>query len=114
MQTDCLSIEQHVPVGRSGRDIEDEVHLLGKLVSQIPRNTVFGDSNSCALAVQIDVLRNRLSVEEVRKRYERHQENEYVLLCALFAAEWLYGDTLAPSEDWLIMLYPDCYGNVVN
>jgi hypothetical protein len=114
MQKNLSTTDLHISNNRSSYDIEAEVSLLCKLKTQVPQTTAFGNSNHSALAAQIDVLQGQLSHEAVRDRYEIDGVDQYVLVCALFAAEWLYENELAPSEDWLIMLYPDQCSRFVN
>ena len=107
MQDNVLPETQIVQNSRSLYDVEMEISLLHRLSLQIPSSTAFGNSNEHALAAQIEVLRDQLNYEAVRDRYDNDAVDQYVYVCALFAAEWLYKNDLAPSEDWLTMLYPD-------
>ena len=99
---------------RSLRDVELEISLLRRLSAQIPSNTAFGNSNEQALAAQIEVLRHHLDQEAVKHRYDSESVDSYVYVCALFASEWLYTNELAPSEDWLTMLFPEQVTHYVN
>jgi predicted RNase H-like nuclease len=105
---------QAVQNNRSMHDVEMEISLLHRLSAQIPSSTAFGNSNEHALAAQIEVLRDQLNDEAVRDRYDNDAVDQYVYVCALFAAEWLYKNELAPSEDWLIMLFPEQSKHFVN
>ena len=114
MQDNFLSETHAVQNGRSLCDVESEISLLRRLSGQIPSSTAFGNSNDHALAAQIEVLRDQLSQEAVRDRYDNESVDQYVYVCALFAAEWIYKNEAPPSEDWLIMLFPDQSNSLVN
>jgi len=114
MQDNFIPETQTLQNTRSLSDVEVEISLLHRLSAQIPSNTAFGNSNDQALTAQIEVLRNQLSREAVRARYDNAAVDQYVYVCALFAAEWLYTNELAPSEDWLTMLFPDQENLFVN
>ena len=107
MQDNFCSEMPTVQNTRSLRDVELEISLLRRLSAQIPSNTAFGNSNEQALAAQIEVLSNQLSQEAVKHRYDNEAVDQYVYVCAQFAVEWLYTNELAPSEDWLMMLFPE-------
>lgn len=110
MQTIIPNYDQRNRFTRSFKDIEVEISLLHKLCRQIPARTMFGNSNETAVAAQIEVLRCQLNREEVCERYRNDDVDQYVFVCAVFAWEWLCEGELAPSEDWLMMLYPE-YGS---
>jgi len=114
MQDNFCSEIPTVQNTRSLCDVELEISLLHRLSAQIPSNTAFGNSNEQALAAQIEVLSNQLSQEAVKHRYDNEAVDQYVYVCALFAAEWLYTNELAPSEDWLMMLFPEQGNQFVN
>lgn len=92
---------------RNSQTIDAEIALLSKLSNQVPRETAFGDSNLDAVLVQIEVLNGRLSLEEIDSRYQNDETQQYVWLCARFACEWLHEEGVAPSEDWMTMLYSE-------
>jgi hypothetical protein len=114
MQTTILDYGQFNSYHRSSSDIEAEILVLSKLCHQIPSITAFGNSNRDALAAQLKVLRSGLTSKQVCELYDNDRFDHYVLTCALFASEWLYKGELAPSEDWLIMLYPDSAQQLVH
>lgn len=114
VQTNLLETMYSSRAVRSASDIEQEIATLVKLRERIPAETAFGDSNHHALAAQVDVLRRGLTIHEVRSSYGTMEQDTYIQMCATFAAEWLSEDALAPSEDWMIMLYADTVSATVN
>lgn len=102
------------PHARSTQEIESEISRLFSLLDRIPHETAFGDSNTDALLVQTEVLRERLTLDEVYEDYDDAVTGDYVLSAAFSAVEWLYDGEEAPSVGWLSMIGEDDRRPLVN
>lgn len=105
--------------GPTSAEVAGEVARLRELREAVPPRTVFGDDNREAITAQIDVLSERLSVEQTEDRWGEHPHwagdpgsadiaalsyAPYVLAAAVQAAKWLHGhlDILgdSPAASW--------------
>ena len=87
---------------RSKREIAEELWMLHGLLNKTPMKSFFGDDNREAIRVQLHVLSNNLTTQQVAQRYE--SSDPYTLSAALNASEWLYGAELPPSRDWMALI----------
>ena len=104
MHADILPASAWTPRPRSTQEIESEISRLYNLIDRVPHETAFGDSNTNSVLVQIEVLRERLTIDEVWEDYDDAVTGDYVLSAAFDAVEWLYDGEEAPSLGWLYMI----------
>ncbi len=69
-----------------------EIKWLEENKGNIPSHTSFGDSNIAAINVQLEVLRERLTEEQVFDRAEENGWSDRVTENACDAAMWLTGE----------------------
>lgn len=95
-----------MPPPKTDPEILDEIEKLQRLKPHIRPHSVFGDSHHEAIDAEIDVLTNRLTLDELHQRYETAAQN--VLEHALFAHDWMTGtldaEFLDPSDDWTSLI----------
>jgi len=93
------------------KQIEAEIKKLSEMKPNVKRTSIFGDNHHDAIDAQIEVLKNRLTEDEVYDRFPSMEELEdranhgeevddegypsNVIDEAIYAAQWLAGE----SED---------------
>jgi hypothetical protein len=95
---------------RTDTEIATEVAALMAVKDRVPPMTAFGDDNREAISAQIDVLNERMDIDQVHGRFgedafiDPDEFDEYILDSAIQAHDWMHGlqaeDIAAPSADW--------------
>lgn len=79
-----------------------EIALLQELKPKVRQRSAFGDDNHAAIGAQIDVLQDRMSMDDVYDSYGEEaagdEFDQYVLDNALHAHDWLHGESASDEE----------------
>jgi hypothetical protein len=92
----------HASPTRTCHEIDGEIFRLYQFLSRIPVLSAFGDNNHDGIRVQLRVLREQMTAEQLTDRYEN--ASLYIFGAALNALDWLRGNAPAPSDGWAEML----------
>lgn len=86
--------------------IDAEIAALTEFKLKVPPVSAFGDNNLDAIEVQKTVLIQRMGEDEVFEVFSGGDGDEfskYILDNALVACDWLFGEGVAPSQDWPVL-----------
>lgn len=96
---------------RTTQEIESEVATLRDLRAKVRKFTSFGDDNHAAIDAQIEVLSDRMSLDQVYDKYgeeafiDEDEFDQHLFDCTLLACDWMHGlrsaDESSPGESWL-------------
>lgn len=81
--------------------IEKEIVALKYCETRVRPTTAFGESNTEAIRVQIRVLEDRMSDDEINDTWG---DDERLLGMAIEAMNWLRGEAGLQSEEWKPLL----------
>lgn len=91
----------------SAKQIEAEAKKLAEMKTSVRHFTTFGDDNHAAIEIQIEVLKEDMSIEDIENRgdpdiaAEEELWNESQLEAALRARQWMDGEeNESPSKSW--------------
>lgn len=92
----------------TSEQVAAEIAHLRDVQHRVPSHSAFGDNNREAIYVQIKVLEDRMSLDDVHLCFGALSESsEYALDAALQAHDWLTGkqagDELSPAAGWEVI-----------
>ncbi|MDP2027506.1 hypothetical protein [Sulfuriferula sp.] len=84
--------------------IDAEIVALTEMKLKVPPESAFGDNNLDAIEAQKTVLLRRMGTDEIQEAFGGEDEfSKYILDGALIARDWLFGEGVAPSQDWPVL-----------
>lgn len=88
----------------TSQEIKKEVKTLKDYRERVRPLTAFGDSNKDAISVQVQVLEENMSEDDIWDTWDADLD-ERLVACATEAFEWLIGRRKEkPSLDWKSLL----------
>lgn len=91
-----------MPQAKTDTEVLAEIEKLQRIKPHIRQYSFFGDDNKAAIQAEIDVLTERMNLEDVHHRFDPC--DQYVLESAMSAHDWMTGqldpDLLDPSDNW--------------
>lgn len=80
----------------TAEQVQTEIEKLKALKEQVPAFTHFGDDNTEAIRVQIEVLQGERDEDAI---YEEFHDNDHLRHNALYALEWLETGVIEDAEE---------------
>lgn len=82
---------------KTQKEIKKEIEALKAVRPKVRPRSMFGDDNLASLDAQINVLENDLDNNDIYNKYDHADASEYVLEGAIYARQWIDGESESDS-----------------